>query len=81
MKKSLEELIERANNIKTYLEVSKFELSYYDDGSFIDFRVKAINQLQGLLSLAGFCQLKIFADENEMVIRMFEREDTEIDDV
>ncbi len=81
MKKSFEELIERANDIKVWLDVCNYEVYYHDDCSYVDFRVMSVSNLPSLLSLAGFCRLKIFADEHLLKVRLYERDDTEIDDV
>lgn len=74
MSKTLEELIERACDIKCHFELSSFELHHYCDGSYVDFRVTKINDLQTLIRLAGGLGLKLFADDDYVIVRLFERD-------
>lgn len=74
MSKSLEELIERAFDIKCHFELSSYELHHYLDGSYVDFRVKKVYDLQALIRLAGELTLKLFADDNYIIVRLFERD-------
>lgn len=74
MSKSFEELIERGWDIKTYFGVGSYELHHYEDGSFIDFRVQKVTDLKTLMRLAGYLELKFFAEDNRLIVRLFERD-------
>lgn len=74
MSKTLAELIERAFDIKCHFELSSYELHHYCDGSYVDFRVKKIYDLQTLIRLAGGLSLKLFASDGYVIVRLFERD-------
>lgn len=73
MTKTLEELIERAIDIKCHFQLSSYELHHYEDGSFVDFHVQKVVNLPALIKLAGGLELRFFSDTNSMIIRLFER--------
>lgn len=74
MSKTLAELIDRAFDIKVFFELSSYELHHYCDGSYVDFRIKKIYDLQPLIRLAGGLDLKLFADDGFIIVRLFERD-------
>lgn len=74
MTKILEELIERSLDLKCFLKVSSFELHHYEDGSYSDFHVQKVVDLDGLIKLTGGLELKIFHDTTSIIVRLFERE-------
>ena len=74
MSKNLEELIETAFDIKVFFSVSSYELHHYEDGSFVDFHVKKIVDLPTLINLANGLELKFFADDNAIIVRLFEKD-------
>lgn len=74
MTKTLEELIETAYHIKVYFQIEHYALYQYEDGSYVDFRVKKITDLKRLTSLVGGLELKFFADDNFIIVRLFERD-------
>lgn len=74
MSKQLEELIERSLDLKCFLQVSSFELYHYEYGSYSDFRVLKLVDVDGLMKLTGGLELKIFHDTTSMIVRLFERE-------
>lgn len=74
MTKTLEELIERSNDLKCFLQITSFQLQNHKDGSYSDFHVQKVVDLPGLLETAGGLKLKIFADPSRMIVRLYERE-------
>lgn len=73
MRKSLEELIEVGYDIKIHLTVGHYELHHYDDGSFIDFRTTKIENPRRLIEIASGLDIRIYAEENKILVRVFER--------
>lgn len=74
MTKSLEELIDTAYGIKVYFSLSSYELHQYEDGSFVDFHVRKVVDLPTLIKLAHGLELKFFAEENAITVRLFEKD-------
>jgi hypothetical protein len=74
MTKTLEELIERSNDLKCFLQITSYQVQNHKDGSFSDFYVQKVVDLPGLLETAGGLKLKIFADTSRMIVRLYERE-------
>lgn len=74
MTKNLSELIEIAWDIKVFFQLGSYELHHYDDGSFIDFRVKKITDLPTLRRLSQGLTLKFFAEDSFVIVRLFERD-------
>ena len=74
MTKTLAELIERAYDIKVYFSLGSYELNHYEDGSFVDFHVKKVVDLPTLQKLADRLELKFFAEEGNITVRLFERD-------
>ena len=74
MTKTLAELIDRACDIKINFGVASFELNHYEDGSFVDFHVRTIVNVDLLVKLAGELELKMFSGENDILVRVFERD-------
>ena len=74
MKKTLEELIDTAYDIKVYLSLSSYELHHYEDGSYVDFHVRKIVDLPTLIRLAHELELKFFAENDSIIVRLFERD-------
>ena len=72
MRKSFEELIDRAYDIKVYFGLHSYELHHYEDGSYIDFRVNKVKDLPTLLKLAGSLELNLFHDESYILVRLYE---------
>ena len=73
MSKSLQELIERAFDIKVYFALGSYELHHYEDGSYVDFHVQKVIDLYSLTRLAGGLELKFFAGSDFIIVRLFER--------
>lgn len=74
MTKQLQELIETAFNVKVFFQTASYELYHYEDGSFADFRVKKIVDLPTLIKVANGLELKFFADDGFVIVRLFERD-------
>ena len=74
MTKTLAELIDRAYDIKINFGVASYELNHYEDGSFVDFHVRKIVNVPLLVKLAGGLELKMFSGENDIIVRVFERD-------
>lgn len=74
MKKSFQELIEKAYDIKVIFSLGSYELNHYEDGSFVDFHVQKVVDLPTLIRLAGDLELKFFAGDGHMIVRLFERD-------
>ena len=72
MRKSMEELLEKAFDIKCHLALGSYELHHYDDGSYVDFRPNCINDPRTLCLLAGVLTLRILNIEDRIVVRLFE---------
>lgn len=74
MTTTLQELIERAYDIKVFFSIESYELYQYEDGSYADFRVLKVVDLPTLIRLAGGLELKFFADGDRMIVRLFEQD-------
>lgn len=72
MTKTLENLIDTCYNLKVFLTCSSYELHQYDDGSFADFKVTKVADPRTLLIKAGSHQVRLFADGDYIIIRVFE---------
>lgn len=75
MKKSLEELTNVAINLQLFLGVSSFTLHVYDSRSYVEIVVRSIKKLPDLLDLISGLEVTIFGDGDNVVVRVFERED------
>lgn len=73
MTKTLSELIDRAYDIKVFFSLGSYELNQYEDGSFVDFHVKKVVDLPTLQRLAGDLELRFFAEESFITVRLLER--------
>lgn len=74
MTKQLQELIEIAFDVKVFFQLSSYELHHYEDGSYVDFHVRKVVDLPTLIKIANGLELKFFADDGTMIVRLFERE-------
>lgn len=73
MSKALEKLIDTAYGIKVYFGLSSYELHQYEDGSFVDFHVRKVVDLPTLVKLAHGLELRFFAEDNAITVRLFEK--------
>lgn len=74
MTKQLQELIEIAFDVKVFFQLSSYELHHYEDGSYVDFHVRKVVDLPTLIKIANGLELKFFAEDGTMIVRLFERE-------
>lgn len=74
MTQTLQELIDRAFDIKVFFSIGSYELYHFDDGSYADFHVQKVVDLPTLIRLAGGLELKFFSGEGRMIVRLFERD-------
>ena len=74
MTQTLQELIDRSYDIKVFFCIGSYELHHYEDGSFSDFRVQKVVNLKNLVQLAGGLELKFFVENDQLIVRLFERD-------
>lgn len=74
MTKQLQELIETAFDVKVFFQLSSYELHHYEDGSYVDFHVRKVVDLPSLIKIANGLELKFFAEDGTMIVRLFERD-------
>lgn len=72
MRSTLTQLIERAFDIKVYFSLGSYELHHYEEGSYVDFHVQRVLDLPTLQRLADKLELKFFAGDGYMIVRLFE---------
>lgn len=72
MTKSLQKLIDVAFKVKVYFCCGSYEIHHYDDGSYCDFRVCQVNDLKTLLRISDGLQVRIHADSNCVIVRLYE---------
>ena len=72
MTKTLENLIDTCYNISKFLGVMHYELHQYLDGSYADFKVAKVTDPRTLLITVGSHQVRLFADGDNIIIRVFE---------
>lgn len=74
MSANLSQLIEVAFDVKVFFGLGSYELHHYEDGSFVDFHVKKVPDILGLLKVANGLELKFFAEDNFIIVRLFEKD-------
>ena len=74
MTKQLQELIDTAFDVKVFFQIASYELHHYEDGSFVDFHVHKVVDLPTLIKIANGLELKFFAEDGSMIVRLFERD-------
>jgi len=72
MTTTLSNLIDTCYKIKVFLKVSSYELHQYEDGSYADFKVRNLNDPRSLLITAGSHLVKLFAEGDDIIVRVFE---------
>ena len=73
-KETLLELIDKAYKIKVHFNLGSYEMHQYEDGSYIDFHVQKVVDLPTLQRIAGELELKFFAGDGYLIVRLFERD-------
>ena len=74
MTKTLQELIEIAFDVKVYFKLDSYQLFHYEDGSYVDFHVRKVVDLPSLIRIANGLELKFFAEDGTMIVRLFEKD-------
>lgn len=77
MRNSMKKLMEIAADVKTHLGIYTFTCFWSDESSYIDFRVRVINDPRTLSLLCGGLDFNIFPDGENLVIRIYEGEKPE----
>ncbi len=72
MTKTLENLIDTCFNIKVFLKVCSYELHQYGDGSYAEFKVAKVMDPRTLLKIAGLHPVRLFAEGDNIIIRVLE---------
>ncbi|MBQ3582793.1 MAG: hypothetical protein II976_07595 [Alistipes sp.] len=74
MSATLSELIEIAFDVKVFFGLGSYELHHYEDGSFVDFHVKKVRDINGLLKVSNGLELRFIAGDNFIIVRLFEND-------
>lgn len=72
MRKSLEQLIEISQDVRTLLNVASFEIHIYEDGSFTEFHVQKVTDVAELIRVANFLHVSLYHDDNYIIIHINE---------
>lgn len=72
LRESLQSLIEECRKIKVAFQSSGYELHDYEDGAFADFRLQSINNLASLANMTKGFEVRIYANDDKLVLRIFE---------
>lgn len=65
-------LIETAYDVNVFCAECSYELYHYDDGSYVDIKVKKINDLPTLCRIVKDLEFRLFEKDGYIVIRIFE---------
>lgn len=68
----MSDFLERCVDVKTALSVSNFNLYWFEDGSYADFRVAKIKNPREIDRLLEGLEYLIFAEDNYLILRVFE---------
>lgn len=68
----MSDMLERCVDIKVALSISNFNLYWFEDGSYADFRVAKINNPREIDRLSGGLEYRIFVEDNFLILRVFE---------
>ena len=74
MRDSLRHLIEVAQDVKDFLEKSSYTLHDCDSYACCEFRVRCIGDPRGLLKLVGSLLVRIIADGDDVLIKIYDEE-------
>ena len=72
MRKSLVQLIEIANDVKTFLGIGSFRLSIYDDGADAEFQCVQVRDVYTLVKLLHGLSLFIGTKDGFVFLRISE---------
>lgn len=73
MTNSMQELINIAFDVNVFFGLSSYVLHHYEDGSFVDFHVRKIDDPVELLRLCQGLDVRMYAEENYITVRLCER--------
>ena len=72
MRESKKEFLEICHDVKCFLQLSSYTIHDYDDGCTAEFKVRNIKDPRGLGLITNRLEFCIIADENQVIIRIFE---------
>ena len=72
MTDSFKKLIEVAFDIKLFFQVANYTLYQYEDGSYVEFRVRKVKDLPKLLELSQGLEVYLYESEGVIVVRIYE---------
>lgn len=72
MRKSLEQLIEISQDVRTFLNVASFEIHIYEDGSFTEFHVQKVKDVAELVRVANFLHVSLYHDDTYIIVHIDE---------
>ena len=72
MRRTMETLMDTCYDVKIHLQVGSFEVHYYEDGSYVDFKVNKIQAPKTLNRIIGNLEYRMLQMEGWIVIRVFE---------
>ena len=75
MRASLEKLIELSTDVMKHLDVPRFELNYYEDEAYCEFKVTKIPDITKLAILTQGFRCGVFHVDVFLLIRIYENID------
>ena len=72
MTDSFKILIEVAFDVKVFFNVASYTLYQYEDGSYVEFRVRKIKDLPKLIKLSQGLEIFLYESEGEIIVRVYE---------
>lgn len=72
MRNSMIQLIDTAYDVKVFCAEGSYELHHYDDGSYVDIKVKKINDPRTLCRLVNNLDFRLIEQDGNILIRIFE---------
>lgn len=72
MRHTMEVLMDTCHDVIIHLRVASVEVSYYEDGSYADFKVDQIKDPKTLNRIIGNLDYSIFSQDEKIVIRVYE---------
>lgn len=72
MTDSFKKLIEVAFDIKVFFQVASYTLFQYEDGSYVEFRIRKVKDLPTLLRLSNGLEVFLYESEGVIIVRVYE---------
>lgn len=72
MRKSLEQLIEISQDVRTLLNVASFEIHIYEDGSYTEFHVQKVKDVAELVRVANGLHVSLYHDDHYIIVHVNE---------